>query len=94
MTEATTVHVQPKSLLDQMRDRLRYLHYSLRTKQADVYWLRQYVPWSGKRHPRDMGRAEVGAVLTVSVPEGLRATMDQRLAADAMAVGSSAPALV
>jgi hypothetical protein len=51
------------------------------------------VPWSGKRHPRDMGRGEVGAVPTVSVPEGLLATMDQRWAADAVAVGSSAPAL-
>ncbi len=94
MTEATPVHVQPKHLLDQMRDRLRYLHYSLRTEQAYVYWLQQYVPWSGERPPRDMGREEVGAVLTVSVPEGLLVTMGQRWAADVMAVGSSAPALV
>ncbi len=94
MTEAPPVHVQPKRLLDQIRDRLRDLHRSLRTAQAHVYWLRQYVPWSGKRHPRDMGRGEVGAVLTVTVPEGLLATMDQRWAADAVAVGSSAPALV
>ena len=76
-----------------MRDRFRDLHCSLRTERAYVHWLQQYVPWSGKRQPRDMGRAEVGAVLAVSVPEGLPATMDQRLAADAMAVGSSAPAL-
>ena len=94
MTGAPPVHVQPKHLLDQIRDRLRALHCSLRTEQAHVYWLQQYVPWSGKRHPRDTGREEVGAVLTVSVPEALLATMDQRWAADAMAVGSSAPALV
>jgi hypothetical protein len=94
MTEATPVHVQPKRLLDQIRDRLPDLHCSLRTEQAHVYWLRQYVPWSGKRHPRDMEREEVGAGLTVSVPEGLLATMDQRWAADAMAVGSSAPVRV
>jgi hypothetical protein len=91
--EAPPVHIQPKRLLDQIRDRLRDLHCSLRTEQVYVYWLQQYVPWSGKRHPRDMGRGEVGAVPTVSVPEGLLATMDQRWAADAVAVGSSAPAL-
>jgi hypothetical protein len=51
-------------LLDQMRDRLRYLHCSLRTEPASVYWLRQYVLRSGKRHPSGMGRGEVGAVLT------------------------------
>ena len=93
MTEATPVHVQLKRLLDQIRDRFRDLHCSLRTEQTHVYWLRQYVPWSGERHPTDMGREEAGAVLTVSVPEGLLATMDQRWAADAMAVGSSALAL-
>ncbi len=94
MTEATPVQLQPKRLPDQIRDRLRDLHCSLRTERAYVYWLQQYVPWSGKRHPTDMGRGEVGAVLTLSVPEGLLATMDQRWAADAMAVGSSAPVLV
>ena len=92
--EVTPVHVRPKRSLDQIRDRFRDLHCGLRTEQVYVYWLQQYVPWSVKRHPRDMGRGEVGAVLTVSVPEALLATMDQRWAADAMAVGSSAPALV
>jgi hypothetical protein len=53
---ATLGDFHGKRLLDQMRDRLRYLHCSLRTEQAHVYWLQQYVLWSGKRQPRDMGR--------------------------------------
>jgi integron integrase len=52
-------------LLDQVRERIRYLHYSLRTEQAYVHWVRAYVRFHGcKRHPRDMGAAEVEAFLT------------------------------
>lgn len=48
---------QPR-LLDQVRERLRYLHYSLRTEKAYLYWIRWFVRWSGMRHPRDMGAAD------------------------------------
>ena len=51
-------------LLDQMRERVRYLHYSLRTEQAYVYWVRAFVRHVGMRHPRDMGQAEVESFLT------------------------------
>jgi integron integrase len=51
-------------LLDQVRERLRYLHYSLRTEQAYVFWVRAFVRFHGStRHPRDMGAAEVEAFL-------------------------------
>lgn len=52
-------------LLDQVRERARYLHYSLRTEKAYVYWIRMFVRWSDMRHPRDMGEAEVKAFLTM-----------------------------
>ncbi len=39
-------------LLDQARDRIRLLHYSYRTKQAYLGWIRRYIPFHGKRHPR------------------------------------------
>jgi integron integrase len=52
-------------LLDQVRERARYLHYSLRTEKAYLYWIRMFVRWSGLRHPRDMGGAEVKAFLTM-----------------------------
>src|SRR5258706_8197277 len=51
-------------LLDQLRERLRYLHYSLRTEEAYVIWARSFVRWSGLRHPRDLGPADVKSFLT------------------------------
>ncbi len=53
----------PRRLLDQLREQLRYLHYSLRTEEAYVHWVRAFVRWSGLRHPRQMGAAEVQAFL-------------------------------
>ncbi len=52
-----------RRLLDQLREQLRYLHYSLRTEEAYVHWVRAFVRWSGMRHPRQMGAAEVQAFL-------------------------------
>ena len=46
-------------LLTRLRERIRYLHYSLRTEQAYVYWARAFVRYHGMRHPRDLGQAEV-----------------------------------
>lgn len=42
----------PRKLLDQVRDRLRALHCSLRTEDAYVFWIRRYILFHGKRHPR------------------------------------------
>lgn len=52
-------------LLDQVRERIRYLHYSHATEKAYVYWLRYFIRWSGLRHPRDMGKQEVEAFLSM-----------------------------
>jgi integron integrase len=52
-------------LLDQVRERARYLHYSLTTEKAYLYWVRFFVRWHGLRHPRDMGAPEVQAFLTM-----------------------------
>ena len=63
----------PKRLLDQLREVLRYRHYSLKTEEAYVYWVRFYVRWHGRngpmRHPRDMGGAEVTQFLTMLANE-------------------------
>ncbi len=50
-------------LLDQVRERVRYLHYSLRTEEAYVYWVRAFVHFHGKRHPRDLGLPDIEAFL-------------------------------
>ncbi|MGL6110402.1 MAG: phage integrase N-terminal SAM-like domain-containing protein [Rubrivivax sp.] len=57
--------LQSARLLDQVRERIRYyLHYSLRTEQAYVHWVRAFVRFHRLRHPRDMGRPEVEAFLS------------------------------
>lgn len=50
--------VKPK-LLDQVRQALRTRHYSLSTEKTYVQWIRQYIFFHGKRHPSDMGEAEI-----------------------------------
>jgi integron integrase len=56
-------------LLDQVRERARYLHYSVRTEKAYVYWVRFFVRWHGLRHPRDMGAPQVQAFLSMLASE-------------------------
>lgn len=51
-------------LLDQLRERIRYKHYSYRTEQAYVYWARYFIRWHGLKHPRDMGVTEVETFLS------------------------------
>ena len=53
----------PVRLLDQMRDVLRRLHYSLRTEESYVQWVRRFILFHDKRHPASMGEAEVTAYL-------------------------------
>jgi hypothetical protein len=54
---------KPK-LLDRIRHKIRFKHYSIRTEQAYVDWARRYILFHGKRRPKDMGAAEVEAFLT------------------------------
>ncbi len=49
-------------VLDQLRERIRYLHYSLRTEQAYVHWVRAFIRFHGVRHPATLGSSEVAAV--------------------------------
>lgn len=70
-------------LLDRVRGRLRVKHYSLRTEQAYVAWIRRFILANGKRHPRELGGAEVEAFLTGLATRGRVAagTQNQALAA-------------
>jgi hypothetical protein len=60
---------EPK-LLDQYRERLRVKHYSLRTEDAYLHWVRRFIYFHGKRHPREMGGPEVEAFLSHLATEG------------------------
>jgi len=51
-------------LLDQVRDALRVRHYSYRTEQAYVAWIRRFIVFHSKRHPSGMGADEIGQFLT------------------------------
>jgi integron integrase len=67
LTEAEKVDSGSKrsvGLMARVIERARYLHYSLRTEEAYVNWVRQFVRWSGLRHPEEMGQAEVEAFLS------------------------------
>ncbi len=59
MKLATPPTLRATRLLDQVRERIRYKHYSLRAEQAYVRWVRMFVKWHGLRHPRDMGQMEI-----------------------------------
>jgi site-specific recombinase XerD len=64
----------PKKLLDQVRDALRLKHYSIRTENSYVDWIRRYILFHHKRHPNEMGSAEIEAFLT-------HLAVDQKVAA-------------
>jgi len=51
-------------LLDQIRDALRVRHYSYRTEQAYVDWIKQFILFHNKRHPSEMGEREISQFLT------------------------------
>ena len=62
--QTNTTPTQPKKLLDQVRDKIRFKHYSLSTENTYLSWIKQFILYNGKRHPVDMGAAEVEAFLT------------------------------
>ncbi len=80
--EGVTGEQRPR-LLEQVRARLRVKHYSVRTEQAYVAWIRRFVIANGRRHPREMAQAEVEAFLTGLATEGQvsAGTQNQALAA-------------
>ena len=68
-----TPPLQSIRLLDQLRERIRYMHYSLATEKVYLYWVRFFIRWSARngqmRHPREMGALEVEAFLTMLATE-------------------------
>ncbi len=55
---------RPPKLMDQVRDAIRLKHYSIRTETAYADWIKRYILFHNKRHPKDMGAAEIEAFLT------------------------------
>jgi site-specific recombinase XerD len=75
------VEKRPRRLLDQVRDTIRVKHYAIRTEEAYVAWIKRYILFHNKRHPRKMGVSEIEAFLThLAVEEHVAAsTQNQAL---------------
>jgi integron integrase len=73
---------KPK-LLDQVREAIRTRHYSLRTEEAYVGWIKRFIFFHGKRHPLEMGQQEITQFLSaLAVKEHMSAsTQNQALCA-------------
>ena len=56
-----TVQENRKRLLDIAREKIRVKHYSIRTEEAYLHWMRRYVLFHGKQHPARLGAPEIEA---------------------------------
>jgi integron integrase len=78
------MQIQPgeSRLLDRVRAAVRVRHYSRRTEKAYVAWIRRFIVFHEKRHPREMGAPEVTAFLSNLAARGVSAsTQNQALSA-------------
>jgi len=82
-SKATPPAASPPRLLDQVRNAIRRKHYSYRTEQAYVHWIKRFIFFSDKRHPRELGATEVTAFLNHLAGERdvAAATQNQALSA-------------
>lgn len=84
MSDIESSAPQSPKLLDQVRDKLRLKHYSIRTETQYVQWIRRFILFHDKRHPREMGAGEVEAFLTHLAVEGRVAASTQNQALSAL----------
>jgi len=74
----------PVKLLDRVRHRIRLKGYSIRTEKTYVSWIRQFILFHGKQHPRDMGKPEIEAFLSYLVMKRNVASSTQNQAFNAI----------
>ena len=65
---------RPKKLLDRVRDAIRRKHYSLRTEEAYIRWIKRFILFYDEHHPKEIGVPEIAA----SLPHLLEAGYDIR----------------
>ena len=83
MLEKPIDHGKPK-LLDQARDICRYRHYSIRTEETYLQWIRRFILFHGKQHPDKLGENDVRAFLTHLAVHGKVAASTQNQALSAL----------
>jgi integron integrase len=81
--DPNTTHAKPQRLLERVRAAIQRLHYSRRTEEVYVHWIKRFIYFSGTRHPAEMGEAEVTAFLNHLASERnvAAATQNQALSA-------------
>ena len=75
---------KPKKLLDQVSEALRTKHYAYRTEETYVDWIKRYILFHKKRHPKDMGEKEIHEFITYLATERKVATSTQNQALSAI----------
>lgn len=73
-----------KKLLDQLRDQIRLKQYSPRTEKTYLVWVREYILFHNKRHPREMGVVEINQFITHLVVERKASASTQNQAISAI----------
>ena len=71
-------------LMDQVRNKIRYKQYSLRTEQAYIGWIRRFIFFHNKHHPREMGASEIESFLTYLAVKRKVSASTQNLALSAI----------
>lgn len=82
--ENTPSSANSPKLLDQLCDKLRVKHYSIRTETQYLQWVKRFILYHGKRHPREMGAEEVEAFLTHLATAGQVSASTQNQAVSAL----------
>ena len=75
---------KPKKLLEQVIDIIHLKHYSERTGETYVYWIKKFILFYGKRHPNTMGASEVEAFLMYLATERNLSASSQNQALSAL----------
>ncbi len=74
----------PKKLLYRVRETIRHKHYSFRTEKSYIAWIGRYIFFHNKRHPQEMGRAEIESFLTYLAVERKVSASTQKQAFSAL----------
>lgn len=75
---------RPRMLLDVVRETIRLKHYSYRTEVSYINWIKRYLDFHDRRHPREMGGAEIEAFLSYLAVEQHVAASTQNQALSAL----------
>jgi hypothetical protein len=79
-----SVETPKPKLLDQVRESMRTRHYSPRTEKTYVHWIKRFIFFHDKRHPREMGEVEIGQFLSALATEAQVSASTQNQALNAL----------